>query len=340
MAKYDNQIIELKNLLPNANNILITLPLNSDIDRFASGLSLFLALKQAGKNVNIASDITVLVAQSHLFGIQNVQKNIPDSGSGNYILTLEGVAIPDSASPNGWKVPALENLDWYGENNNLNLVFHVLPGQTFQPTNIVPRPAGGGFDLIFTIGAAGLNNLGSLYLQNTKTFEGNVINIDNQAGNLGFGKTNVLDPQSPTISEMIADLIPSFGLSLDADIASNLLSGIFDATSNLTKEGMTADTFMAVANLLRAGGKKPGVVQQPQPIQSQPVQPQPTQGFDLSVLMPSNDSFPVPPVATGAKLGGTPSPEERPSMEGIASAETIEPEPGWLTPKVFKGSAS
>ena len=319
MARYDSQLTELKNLLPNTKNILITLPLSSDIDRFAAGLALFLSLKQAGKEISIVCEDTIKVFQSHLFGIDNVQKNIPDTGSRNYVLTLEGVATPDQASPTGWKVPALENLDWYGENNNLNLVFHVISGQSFQPTNIVPHPQSGGFDLIFTIGATSLNHLGNVYLQNTKVFEGgHIVNVDNQSGNLGFGQTNVLDPQSPSMSEIITELIPSLGLPQDADIASNLLTGIFEATANLTKDGLGADSFMAVANLLRAGGKKPHFVEA-----SRGESQLPKQGFDLSVLMP----------------GGIPSPEERPSMEGVFSSETIEPEPGWLTPKVFKGGS-
>ncbi|MBI2334662.1 hypothetical protein HYU96_02575, partial [Candidatus Daviesbacteria bacterium] len=155
--KYDSQITELKNLLPTAKNILIALPVGADTDRLAAALSLFLIFEAQGKQVSVVSEDSMRVAQAHLFGVDHVQKTLPQTEGGNLTLTLEGVASPDGT------VPALEKLDWYAENNNLNLVFHVLAGQTFQPAKIVPRYQGSGFDLVFVIGAANLDSLGSLY---------------------------------------------------------------------------------------------------------------------------------------------------------------------------------
>ena len=77
--KYDSQIVELKNLLPTAKNILIALPVGADIDKLASGLALFLILQGQGKEVTIVSDDTITVGQSHLFGVDHIQKNIPST---------------------------------------------------------------------------------------------------------------------------------------------------------------------------------------------------------------------------------------------------------------------
>ena len=321
--KYDSQIAELKNLLPSVKSILITLPTVSNIDKFAAGLALFLVLKAASKEVSIVCDDTILVAQSHLFGVDHIQKNLPPTSGGNLTVTLGGVAAANNT------VPALQKLDWYAENSNLNLVFHVVPGQTFQPTSVVPHYQGSGFNLIFAIGAANLNNLGNVYMQNTAIFSGvHIVNIDNQAINTGYGTSNVLDQTAPALSEIMVDLISSLGLPFDNDTASNLLAGIFEVTANLTSENLTADTFMAVASCLRVGGKKPVSIQT---VSSQVPPAQTTPGFDLSVLMP-----PLPNVQTTV---GSSSPEERPQFEGLAPAETLEPEPGWLTPKVFKGTS-
>lgn len=329
MAKYDGQITEAKNLLPNAKNILVALPVASDIDKFAAGLALFLSLKATGKQVSIVCEDTVLVAQAHLFGVDNIQKNIALINNGNFVITLGGVALPDPTSPNGWKVPSLENLDWYGEAGNLNLVFHVIPGQNFQPTSVTPHSQGSGLDLIFVIGSPDLNSLGSIYAANQQVFSGtHIANIDNHQINTGFGVTNVLDQNVSSVSEMMADLIPSLGLPFDADMASNLLAGIFDATANLTGN-VGADTFLAVAQCLRVGGKRPGQVMQPQPA-----------GFDLSALMPRQpepmtpppvqNEFPTPPVVSQNLAPETPQGEAtNPGME-------IEAEPDWLTPKIFK----
>lgn len=313
--KYDAQITELKNLLPSAKSILIALPAGADTDRLSAALSLFLVFEAQGKQVSIVCEDTMRVAQAHLFGVDHVQKTLPQTEGGNLTLALEGVASPDGT------VPALEKLDWYAESNNLNLVFHVLPGQTFQPARIVPRYQGSGFNLIFVIGAANLDSLGGIYRQNAQVFSGvHVVNIDNQ-GNIGFGATNVVDSNAASVSEVVTFLLADLGVVLDGDTASNLLAGIFASTDNLVSPKVNADTYMAVANCLRVGGKKPGMM---------PGQPQ-TAGTIIGGM-----SGPVPDLSALIPPQVQASPEERPAGEGIVS-ET--PEPEWLTPKIFKGTS-
>ena len=321
--KYDTQIAELKNLLPNAKNILIALPTGANIDKLASSLSLFLTLEALGKQVSVVSDDAITVSQSHLFGVDHIQNQIRETQGGNLTLTLEGVASSDNT------VPALEKLDWFAQNGNLNLVFHVTSGQTFQPAKIVPKYQGGGFDLIFLVGSSNLNSLGNIYSQNQQAFGGtHIVNIDIDPSNTGFGQTNVLDSTSSSLSEIMVNLISDLGLALDQDAASNLLAGIFDATENLTNTKASPETYMAVATCLRVGGRKPSVAMGTQ----QPQVPQP----DLSALIPASPAFGVASRAGFTTVSNQPSEEERPFEEGVIS-ET--PEPDWLTPKIFKGSS-
>ncbi|TSC87583.1 MAG: Uncharacterized protein G01um10147_561 [Microgenomates group bacterium Gr01-1014_7] len=340
--KYDQQIIELKNLLPTAKNILIATSAGADIDKLAAGLALFLTFETAGKQVSIASDDNILVGHTHLFGVDHVQKTLPQTEGGNLTLVLEGVAASDNT------VPALEKLDWYAENSNLNLVFHVAPGQTFQPAKIIPKYQGSGFNLIFTVGAVNLNALGNIYSANIQAFSGtHIVNVDTQSANTSFGQTNVLDSQASSVSEVMVNLLSDLGFAMDADTASNLLAGIFEATKDLTDTKVTADTYMAVANCLRVGGRKPQALDTTAPTNS---------GLDLSALIPKTQAQTVsdftapsqPPMDAGdhiqpiqqAAQSSPPiqsgSPEERPMGERVIS-ETVEPE--WLTPKIFKGSS-
>lgn len=354
--KYDSQLVELKNLLPTAKNILIALPTNADIDRLAAGLALFLTLEASGKEVSIVSETAVKVSQSHLFGVDHIQNNLPHTEGGNLTITLEGVAASDGT------VPALEKLDWYAEGNNLNLVFHVLSGQTFQPARIVPHYQGSGFGLIFVIGAVNLNVLGNIYQANSQVFSGvHIVNIDIQSANTSFGQTNIVDTNASSVSEVMTNLVADLGYSLDADSASNLLVGIFDITNNLSNAKASSETYMAVAQCLRAGGRKPGIqTSQPQAVQPQAVSQQPasdqvassalgaaaSSAYDWSAFMPKKEptqEYTTPPVVTPIDAGDhaqqadvQPSPEERPLGERVIS-ET--PEPDWLTPKIFKGSS-
>lgn len=347
--KYDPLLINLKNVLPNAQNILIALPSASDIDKLAAGLSLFLVLEAVGKKVTIVCDDTVKVSQSHLFGIDHVKNSIPATTAGNLVLTLEGVA-----SVNG-TIPALEKLDWFAENNNLNLVFHVIPGQAFQPVRITPKYQTGAFDVIFPIGATSLQSLGMIYNSNPQAFaNSHIVNIDNQIVNANFGQTNIVDTASISISEITANLISDLGYVINADDATNLLIGIFDVTKNLTDIRVSAETYQVVANCLKMGGRKPDAesvqTQVSNPVfNSQFFQAQTGQQPDMSAMIPQNQpaftasDFTVPPVIDNNSqtpinnsAANTPSFEERPAGEGVVS-ETVEPD--WLTPKIFKGSS-
>lgn len=350
--KYDAQLPELKNLLPTTKSILIAIPANASIDQLAASLALFLTFEGAGKQVTIVCDDAIKVGQSYLFGVDHIQNLLPKTDGGNLTLTLEGVAASDGT------VPALEKLDWSAANNNLNLVFHVLPGQTFQPAKIVPHYQGGGFDLIFVIGAVNLTALGNVYAVNSQAFSGtHLVNIDTQSSNTSFGQTNILDTNASSVSEVVGNVLADLGFVLNADTASNLLAGIFEATNNLTNEKVNAETYLTVANCLRVGGKKPGLLQAQPQVQATvpiPATQQTTPAYDWSTLMPKDPTavsqptpqavpvseYTVPPVipsfpqAQPVQTGG--SPEERPAGEGVIS-ETVEPE--WLTPKIFKGSS-
>ncbi len=346
--KYDTQLGDLKNQLNVAKNVLIVLPTQLNIDKLASGLALYLSLKQSGKQASIATEGTPLVAHSNLYGIGDVKNSlsIASSGGDNFIVTLDGVV-----DPNG-QIPSLEKLDWYPEGANLNLVFHVLPGQKFEPKNVSSKFQGGSgsFDLVFVLGTTSLNELGNLYAQNTQIFQ-NIVNIDLNPANSNFGKVNVIDPNSSSLSEIISQVLPSLGLPIDMDIASNLLAGIYDATANLTTN-VKPDTFIAIGQAMQVGGKVPSATSsQPQPIvqtQLAPVATPPSsQGFDLRQVFQSpvnpmpqpQESFTTPQVASIP--ASTPSAEERPTGEYATSASPeTSPAPDWLTPKIYKGSGS
>jgi hypothetical protein len=287
--KYDAQLTDLKTQMPGAQNVLIALPGTITVDKLASALSLMLALKKSGKEVSVVTEGQPLVAHGNLYGVGEVKNQINLNTGDNFIISLEGVV--DGSG----QIPSLEKLDWYPEGQNLNLVFHAMPGQKFEPINIThKRQGGGGFNAIFVIGAPSLNDLGSIYTQNTQAFSDSyLVNIDNNPQNQNFGKTNVIDSNAGSISEIIMQMFPSLGLSADNDIASNIVAGIYDATGNLVNA--KPDSFIIVGQAMQLGAKipqsqtptpqqpapqpqapifqapQPEIVQQPQATTSQPV---------------------------------------------------------------------
>lgn len=322
--KYDASLTSVQQSLPASQNILIVLPKSVNVDQLAAGLALYLALKQAGKEASIVTEATILVEHTNLFGVGKIQNQIPKTQNGDFILTLGGVVASDG------KIPAVEKMDYFPKGNDLNLVFKVIPGQTFNPTFITPSYSGQKFDLIFILGAGILSDLGSLYQNNQQVFSSShLINVNNSQGE-GFGNTNILDPQASSLSEILTDILEGLKLPIDQDIATNLLTGIFSSTSNLTSEKVSADTYQAVAQALKAGGKRPNLAEASlgkpsEPIAQSQAQPQVEQGFDLSKIFQ-------------APVGNTtpqPSPEEQ-----VSGEEVVTPEDDWLTPKIFRGKDS
>lgn len=366
--KYDSQLGDLKNQVTSSANVLIFLPTKITVDKLAAALSLMLSLRQAGKRAAVVTQDTIRVSHTNLYGVGDVTNELP-KGGGDLTLTLEGVV--DASG----KVPALEKLDWYPEGADLNLVFHVVPGQRFEPTNIIPKYQGGVYNLIFAIGAGGPNMLGQVYQQSTQSLQNiPVVNIDNSSNNSNFGTVNIIDPATASVSEMMIQLIPGLGLNLDGDIATNILTGIYDATGNLTNN-ITADTFISLGQAMQAGGRVPGqsakTAQQPQPLQAEvsavpsiepespiqysgPSQPEPSpQGFDLSKVFqipaepqggqqsaqPQTEEVQKKIGATQVQPVETPSPEEVPTGEfsTTSSPDGGTPTPDWLTPKIYRG---
>jgi len=331
--KYDTQLLEVSKVLPSAKNILVVLPVEFDIDLLSSSLALFLSLKQAGKEVNIITEGIVKVGHSTLFGVGQIQNKLPQVSTGDFVITLGGVV--DAAG----KIPSLEKMDYYPAGSDLNLVFKVLPGQKFEPTQITPRYAGGSFDLIFILGAQNLNVLGTIYTGNSQAFSNtHLINIDNSEGNTQFGTTNIIDSSASSLSEIVVQILPGLGLPLDGDIGTNILSGIFAATSNLQNEKVQADTYEAVALAVRSGGQKPISAVPGAATTDLPVETPAKSGFDLSKILgippaQGNENYIVPSVVNTSS--NTPSPEEVPTGEGVAT-----PENDWLTPKIFRGKGS
>lgn len=357
--KYDLQVSQIQPIIHSAQNILIAVSSEVSEDKLASGLALFLSLKQAGKNVSIVSDAALTVGFTHLFGIGNIKNSLPQSSGGNYTITLGNVVGTDGM------IPALQNLDWApcGTNKtDLKLTFHVNPGQKFEPTFVTPEYESGNFDLIITIGAATWLALGTIYANNSQAFSGStVLNIDNNPENTNFGQLNLIDGGA-SLSEIIGLILPALSLPYEGDCASNIIAGLFASTNSL--QSASADSFEVMAQALRVGGQKPSSIPNTAPMsdpnaqvaattgmpawvsppqQAAPqetVQPEnPTQGLNISpFLNPQNFSVDVSSAQTQPEPA---KPEEQSSQEEVPmgeAAQTISPEADWLTPKIFKSN--
>ncbi len=328
--QYDQQISELKNTLSQAKSILVVLPKTLTVDNLASGLSLALSIEASNKQSSVVSSGDPLVSHSTLYGVGKIQKELPSNGTGKFILTIGGVT-----DENGQ--PLLEKVDYSMEGDKLNLVFPVVPGKTFEPKEITPKFEGTNFDFIFVIGAQSLEQLGEVYQKNAEAFSKTpVINIDNNPSNSQFGTTKVVDPEASSLSEMIFAIIGGLGLSVNRDIAQNLLRGMTGDLGEIPQSQQV---------------QQPQQVEQTPPVWAQPIsEPEPvaqSSGFDFTQMYqpnpePVNDNFTVPPVVdSGPAIEGTSESENmvETAQSGLEGEVEVEPEDDWLTPKVFGGKS-
>ena len=79
-------------------------------------------------------------------------------------------------------------------------------------------------------------------------------NIDHHITNLYFARVNLVETEAASTSEMLAELIPAWGLSLSHGVVSALLNGILTDTIGFRTSNVSPKTLRITANLVETGG--------------------------------------------------------------------------------------
>jgi hypothetical protein len=283
-------------LIESANSLLVLLPVKPSFDDIASGLSLYLSLKD---KATISCPAPMMVGVNRLIGINKIGSDL-----GNKNLTIRFA---------GYDAANIEKVSYDIENGEFRLT--VVPKDGFnapEKEQLALTYAGVSADLVILIGGTNDSDfpiLASGEVSNAKIAHIGVRTLVSQPQVMSFAK-----PGS-SVSEVVASLIKNSNLTLDADIATNLVMGIEEGSSEFQSSEVTPDTFEVFAHLLRSGGQRP----------------------PKTKLSPMN--FP-PGSIPGQSLDDFDFPEAA-DPEGTQEAEQdINPPDDWLQPKVFKGSAN
>lgn len=258
-----------KNIIEPASSILILLPANPLMDEVSSALSLFLGLKDK-KLVTVSCPTPMKVEYSRLVGVDKVSTQL---GNKNLNISFSNYP-PDN----------IERVSYDVEEGKFKL--SVIPKTGFnapEKEKINIDYAGVEADIVLLVGGDKESDFPVLkdpQLQNLK-----VVHL---GAKLLEGKTETqmisLATASSSIAEIVANRLKEMGVRLDADLATNLLTGIEYGSRYFQVEHVNAETFKLFAELLNLGGqrlKKPqkqnypqGAV--PQQPYNQPVAQQPT----------------------------------------------------------------
>jgi nanoRNase/pAp phosphatase (c-di-AMP/oligoRNAs hydrolase) len=245
-------------LIESASSILILLPKKPYFDQVAAGLALYLSLREK-KEVVISCPAPMLVEFNQLVGVNKVTLK-PE----NKNLTIKFV---------DYKAANIERVSYDIEDGQFKLTVVPKPGAPSpNKDQVLLSYSGVSADTLILVGGANEEHFPILTSDSLKGAK--VVHIGTRALSVSSekGVMSFARPAS-SVSEVISSLIKESGLTIDVDIATNLLMGIEEASGKFSSERVTADTFETVAELLRAGGKRKPKTVSPQGVFPTKIQP-------------------------------------------------------------------
>ena len=108
------------------------------------------------------------------------------------------------------------------------------------------------YDLIVAVDCGDEQRMGRAFADLPKP-RPDVINVDHHITNTEFGAINLIDPQAASTTEILYGLFAELGLTLTADIALSLLTGLVTDTLGFRTVGVTARTLEIAGALIKAG---------------------------------------------------------------------------------------
>lgn len=118
------------------------------------------------------------------------------------------------------------------------------------------------YDALCLIDCADRKRLGGFYADDPERMNGltaPIVNIDHHVTNDLFGTINIVEPGAASASEVVTDILASWGTELTPEIAQCLLAGIYGDTLGLRTESTTSRTMRTAADLVDAGAN-PGPI--------------------------------------------------------------------------------
>ena len=111
------------------------------------------------------------------------------------------------------------------------------------------------FDLILILDSGSSEMLtykeGFVFLDSNK-----IIVIDHHKTNTGYGKLNLIDSSTGSVSEIVYKLLDAWGVKMSPDVATSLLTGIVGDTGSFRFESsVSPETFIVASSLLEKGAR-------------------------------------------------------------------------------------
>lgn len=239
---------QIKQLIKEKKQILITFAREANFDAISSALSLLLYLEKQNKPVDIVCDGFSLPHQCKFLKKSETIKT-------NFEF-LQKFIISIDVEKTG-----VQELSYDMKNEKLRIFITPKQG-ALSRDNIRTAQSDFRYDLIFVVGTTDLESLGSIYDNNTDLFyKTPVINIDNKPENEYFGQINYIDLTSSSVTEVVYDMLKKMNEEyIDADIATALLTGIISETRSFKSEQVKPHTLGTASKLIDLGANRENII--------------------------------------------------------------------------------
>lgn len=240
-----SRLDQLKTELAKAQKVLILLPPDPDSDMLASALALHLSLSQMGKKSSVGCSSPVKVGDSRIFGVDEVKANI---GTRNLVVSFP------------YEESAIDHVSYDIDetSHKFNLLIKPKDGTILDPKTVEFSHTGADADLVITFGISSLEELGRLYAEEKQFLDKATIASIRRGvpGSASFAAIDLTVARALNLAELTTFVIREADIKITNDAATNLYRQILVAGNNFQAPQVTADTFEAVAFLMRHGAQK------------------------------------------------------------------------------------
>lgn len=230
-----------RNLISEAKSILILLPTDPVFDNVAAATSLYLAISQENKEVNLYCPTQMIVEFNKLVGVNKIKQEL-----GNKNLSL----VFENYNPQG-----IEKVSWDIDKGQFKLT--VVPKVNIAPPTsdqVNISYSGISADLLILIGGSSEADFPAVSSEDLKSAQ--LAHIGISPLNVSTKPVSSFATAASSISEVVANLIEKTNYQVSEDLATNLLMGIEEATHSFTLESVDVNTFQTVVYLMKSGGKR------------------------------------------------------------------------------------
>lgn len=243
---------QITDLISKSERILIMPSAPVDGDSLGASLSLYLVMKKLKKQVTVVCADPIPDAFRFLPTTSVISNEF--SANNDFIVTLD------------CKKSKIKTIKTKLEQDKFNIIITSKKGR-FSSEDVSFEHGPNKYDLIITVDAGDIEQLGKFYTDNPELFVTiPVINIDHHASNSNFGRINMVDIMSSSTTELLIPLIHDLekqaGHELfDEDIATLLLAGIITDTGSFQNANTTPRSFVASAKLIKLGARQQEIIQ-------------------------------------------------------------------------------